>query len=100
MEIVNKISGRNFALVKQSPRIGGLIVTCHGAKSRQIRLSFLAQFLLQQITFQHPDFIHRVFAGDLAANFSVEILRACAGAFAGDGEAVAQHQDAERQKRK
>lgn len=55
------------------------------------------QSLFEQITFKRPDFLHGVGAGDLHANLGVEVLRAGAGAFASDGEAIAKYQNAECQ---
>src|SRR5690606_1435174 len=48
---------------------------------------------------QRPELLDRVLAGDAAADLGVEVLRADARRLAGNGEAVAQHQDAEGEAR-
>ena len=58
------------------------------------------QPFLQGVAHQRPNLLHGVLAGDLAAQIGVEVLRRSASTFPGDGEAVAQDDDAERQQPK
>ena len=60
----------------------------------------LHQVFFQLVAHQRPDLVDCVLAGDLAAQLRVEVLRRGTGRFAGDGEAVLEHQDAEGQESK
>lgn len=55
------------------------------------------QLVAQAEAQQRPDLVRGVLAGDAPANLGIEVLGRSAGGLAGDGEAVAQHQDAEGQ---
>ena len=60
------------------------------------RLGFM-QLLLQGVAHERPNLLHGIGAGHLAAHLRVEVLRAGTSRFTCDGEAIAQHQDAEGQ---
>ena len=51
----------------------------------------------QFIAHERPHLGHCVLPCDVAANLRIEVFRAGTGRFTGDGEAVFEHQDAERQ---
>lgn len=55
----------------------------------------LTKLLLQQVTFEHPDFVYSILPGNLPTNFYIKVFRACTGTLSGDGEAILQHQYAE-----
>ena len=61
------------------------------------RVRQLPEVFFELVAHQRPDLLFRVLARDLAANLGVIVFRAGAGTFAGDCEAVFQHQHAEGQ---